>query len=200
MKKQIVIGTKNKDKLRELQKLLKGAGIRVLSLGDFPPCRDVKENGKTFEANARKKARVYSKHTGLLTLGDDSGLMVRALNGKPGVYSARFAWPGCSYSDNNKKLLRLMKGLKGGKRQAKFVCVAALYDKGKFVGLARGECAGQIARSLAGKNGFGYDPVFVPSGLKKTFAELLQAAKARVSHRGRALRAASKVIRRYVKS
>ena len=93
----MVIGTKNKDKLHELQALLKGKRVKVLSLRDFPRCPDVHEDGKTFEANARKKARFYSKHTKSLAIADDSGLMVSTLGGRPGVYSARFAGPGCTY-------------------------------------------------------------------------------------------------------
>ena len=106
---QIVLGTKNKDKLRELERLLRGSNVEVLSLADFTTCPDVHEDGRTFEANAKKKARFYSGRTGFLTLADDSGLVVPYLKGRPGVYSARFARPGCTYHDNNKKLLRLMK-------------------------------------------------------------------------------------------
>ncbi len=197
MKKQIVIGTKNKDKLRELQALLKGTGVNVLSLRDFPHCPEAHENGRTFEANARKKARLYSKHTKMLTIADDSGLMVSTLKGKPGVYSARFAGPGCNYEDNNRKLLRLLKNLPRSKRKAKFVCVIAIYDKGKFIKAVRGECRGSIAAEIKGKNGFGYDPVFIPEGFSKTYAELKPAAKNRVSHRGKALRAAVKEILAY---
>lgn len=196
MKKQIVLGTKNQDKLRELQRLLKGSGIEVLSLQDFPHCADVKEDGRTFEANARKKARVYSKHTRSLTLADDSGLMVNYLRGKPGVYSARFAGPGCTYHDNNQKLLRLLKKIPAARRVAKFVCVMALCDKGRLTQTVKGECWGKIAFSERGKNGFGYDPVFVPRGFSKTFAELKSHTKNRISHRGKALRAAIVMLRR----
>ena len=119
MNRRLVLGTKNKDKLRELRRLLGGSKIRVLSLSDFPECGDVVENGKTFEANARKKAGVYSRHTKCLTLADDSGLSVFALNGRPGVYSARFAGKGCQYQDNNRKLLRLLKKIPNPKRKAK---------------------------------------------------------------------------------
>ena len=108
MNSQLVLGTKNKGKLCELKHLLKGSKVEVLSLADFPECEDVVENGKTFEANAKKKASAYSRHTKSLTLADDSGLMVNCLNGRPGVYSARFAGEGCAYQDNNKKLLRLL--------------------------------------------------------------------------------------------
>jgi XTP/dITP diphosphohydrolase len=195
--KKIVLGTKNRGKLRELKSLLRGAKVRVLSLKNFPACRDVHENGRTFESNARKKAAFYSRHTKLPALADDSGLMVHPLNGKPGVYSARFAGSGCTYADNNRKLLRLLKGKKN--RRAKFVSVIAVYDKGKFIQAVKGECRGRIAFEEKGKNGFGYDPVFIPDGFSKTFAELPPRIKNKISHRGRALHLAKKVILGYFK-
>ena len=197
MKKKIVIGTKNKDKLRELRSLLRGRGVKILSLKDFRACPDVVEDGRTFAANAKKKARVYSKFTGMLTLADDSGLTVPALKGKPGVMSARFAGPGGTYADNNRKLLRLLKRRPVSRRGARFVCVIAIYDKGRFVDIVRGECRGRIALSPKGRNGFGYDPVFIPRGFSKTFAELAPAVKNRISHRGRALAAAKETILDY---
>lgn len=193
--KKIVIGTKNRDKRRELESLLKRSGIRVLTLADFPGCREAAETGRTFEANARIKSRVYSRHTRSLVLSDDSGLLVRALNGRPGVYSARFAGPGCSYEDNNRKVLRLLSRKRS--RRAKFVCAMALYDNGRFVAAVKGQCGGSIAGAPRGARGFGYDPVFVPNGLKKTFAELAPPEKNRISHRGKALRKAKKEILRY---
>ena len=197
-KRQLVLGTKNKDKLRELHHLLNGAEVKVLSLADFPECDDVVESGKTFEANAKKKAKVYSAHTGSLALADDSGLMVNFLNGKPGVYSARFAGDGCTYYDNNSKLLKLLNGIPPSRRRAKFVCVMALYDNGRLIKTVKGECRGSIALALRGKNGFGYDPVFIPDGSSKTFAELARLAKNRVSHRGKALRKAKTAILHYL--
>lgn len=198
--KQVVIGTKNKDKRKELQALLKRSGVKVLSLSDFPECRDVKETGKTFEANARLKAKYYARHTGLLTLADDSGLMVNCLNGKPGVYSARFAGPNCSYDDNNRKLLRLLKKVPAAKRTAKFVCIIAVYLGSKCLGVARGECRGSIAFEGRGKKGFGYDPVFIPKGYSKTYAQLTPAAKNKISHRGHALRGAKKIILKFYRT
>ena len=205
---QVVLATKNQDKLRELRRLLGGTKIKVLSLAGFPECPDVKETGKTFEANAKLKARFYSKHVGgLLALADDSGLTVNALNGRPGVYSARFACPGarfaqrstgtgpgCTYQDNNKKLLRLLKEVPLSKRGAKFVCVVALVKGRRCVGVVRGECRGRIAFSEKGRLGFGYDPVFIPKGSIRTFAEMAPHAKARVSHRGKAMRAAKRAL------
>ncbi len=194
---QIVLGTKNKDKRRELETLLAGSGIRVLTLADYPACREAVEDGRTFEANARKKSRHYSRHTKALTLADDSGLMVTALNGRPGVYSARFAGPGCTYADNNRKVLELLAKKKS--RRAKFVSAMALYDSGKFVAAVKGECRGKISEAARGSNGFGYDPLFVPDGMKKTFAELSSAQKNRISHRGKALRKARGEILSYLK-
>ena len=188
LKRLLVVGTKNEDKLREIRVLLKGLPFQALSLSDFPRCSEVLENGKTFAANADKKARQYSRHTRALTLADDSGLMVSALKGKPGVYSARFAGPGCTYRDNNRKLLRLLQKTPSSKRAAKFVCVMSLYENGRRVAAVRGECRGKIAFEERGKYGFGYDPVFVPKGHSKTFAEMGPHAKAGMSHRGRALR------------
>ncbi len=197
-KRQLVLGTKNKDKLRELKRLLGGSKVRVLCLSDFPECLDVHENGKTFEANATKTARFYSKHTKSSLLADDSGLMVEALNGRPGVYSSRFAGVGCRYGDNNKKLLRLLKKVPRSKRKAKFICVMALYDNGKLIKIFKEDCCGTIAFSEKGDNGFGYDPVFIPEGYSKTFAELSPITKNRISHRGKALRAAKKEILKYL--
>ena len=196
--KKLALGTKNKDKLREIKALLAGTKIEVLSLADFPECPEVVENKKTFAANAEKKARQYSKYTKALTLADDSGLMVSYLKGKPGVYSARFAGPGCTYHDNNRKLLRLLKKVPVSKRRAKFVCVMSIYDNGRRVNTVRGECQGKIAAEERGKHGFGYDPVFIPKGFQKTFAELSPKTKNQISHRAKALKAAKKVISQYI--
>ena len=196
---KLIIGTKNQDKLKEIKKLLAGAALEVLSLKDFPRCPDVVEDGRTFEANARKKAKIYSEVTGELTLADDSGLVVPSLNGRPGVYSARFAGEGCTYHDNNLKLLKLLADTQGTKRAAKFVCVMALYYKGRAAGVVRGECRGKIGFQERGRNGFGYDPVFIPNGFLKTFAELSPSIKNKTSHRGKALRAAKKAVLTFLK-
>lgn len=198
--RRLILGTKNEDKLKEIQRLLKGAKVRVLSLAHFPACKDVVENGKTFEANAKKKARVYSLHTRSLTLADDSGIMVNFLNGRPGIYSARFAGKNCNYRDNNKKLLRSLGDIPSQRRKAKFICVMALYDNGRLVNTVKGECRGVVAFEERGRNGFGYDPVFIPNGFSKTFAELSPSSKNRISHRGKALRAAKIAVLNYLKN
>jgi len=134
----------------------------------------------------------------MLTLADDSGLMVSYLKGKPGVLSARFAGRGCTYQDNNRKLLRMLKEVLAAKRGAKFVSVAAIYDNGRFVEAVKGECRGRIAFRERGKKGFGYDPVFVPAGFSRTFAELPPRIKNSISHRAKALWKARKVILKYL--
>lgn len=197
---KIVIASKNADKLREIRALFgKERGVEVLSLSDFPSCREVAENKTTFAGNAEKKAREYSRHTQSLTLADDSGLMVHFLNGRPGVYSARFAGENCTYADNNKRLLRLLKNVPPSKRGGTFVSVVSIYDNGRCVKTVRGECAGTIALEERGKKGFGYDPIFIPKGFKKTYAEMTPAEKNKISHRGRALQKARQAVLKYLK-
>ncbi len=199
MKNQtIVVATQNKDKCREIQSLLKDIKVRVMSLQDFPTSAKVVEDGATFEDNAEKKARVYSKRTRSLCIADDSGLMVNALKGEPGVYSARYAGKGCSYEDNNRKVLGALARTPWPKRTAKFVSVVSIYNNGIKIKTVRGECVGRIGFMLKGENGFGYDPIFIPKGSPKTYAELSSKDKNRISHRGRALRKAKIALARYL--
>ena len=191
---EIVISSRNAEKKRELKTLLKGLGIKILDLTDFPAAPKVKETERTFEANARLKALKIAKFTKRLTLADDSGLVVKALGGLPGIRSARFAGYKASYEDNNRKLLKLLEGVPRKKRGAKFISVVALADPGHVIGTARGETSGRITLRPKGTNGFGYDPVFFSPRFKKTFAELTASQKNSVSHRGRALKKARPVI------
>lgn len=199
VKRAVVLATKNEDKCRELQKLMRGTGIRVGSLAQFGRIASVREDGQTYEANAEKKARLYSVRTRSLVIADDSGLSVRALRGEPGVYSARYAGAGCTYADNNRKLLASLRDVAWPKRDATFVSVVSIYDAGRKVATVRGECRGRIGFIEKGTNGFGYDPVFHPAGSRKTYAEMTAAEKNRISHRGRALRRAVAVLKRYFK-
>lgn len=194
----IVLGSGNKDKARELQRLIKDLRIKVALIGEFGKIPRVVEDGRTFAANACKKARAYSKRNPHITLADDSGLCVHALNGKPGVYSARYAGPGCSYEDNNRKLLKALGDRPASRRKAKMVSVVALYRNGKKLGMVKGECYGRITTEIRGKHGFGYDPVFVPNGRSQTFAEMTPAQKNAVSHRSRALTQAKKLLRKLI--
>ncbi|MFA5338558.1 MAG: XTP/dITP diphosphatase [Candidatus Omnitrophota bacterium] len=192
---EIVISSRNKEKKRELKALLKGLGIKVLDLNDFPGAPKVKETGKTFEANARLKALKIAKYTKRLVMADDSGLAVKALGGRPGVRSARFAGNKADYEGNNRKLLRLLESVPGNKRGAKFVSVVAIAGPDGIKGIVRGECSGRITFEPKGANGFGYDPVFFSPEFKKTFAELSASQKNSISHRGRALKKARTIIR-----
>jgi len=193
---EIVISSRNNGKKRELKSLLKGLAIRVLDLNDFPAAPKVKERGKTFEENASAKAIKIAKFTKRLALADDSGLEVEALGGRPGVYSARFAGNNATDEANNRKLLKALAGVPKPKRKAKFICVIALADKDKLAGLVRGEYRGRITFEPEGKNGFGYDPIFFSPKHNKTFAQLSPGEKNAVSHRGKALRKAKKLIDR----
>lgn len=186
---EIVLATRNSDKIREINNIMKG--IKFLSLKDFP---EIKEDGKTLRQNAIHKAEMIANHTGKIALADDSGLEVDALGGMPGVMSARFAGEKVSYTENNRKLLELMKGV--SKREAKFRCVMALACPGTKTIVREGICRGRIAKKSRGTHGFGYDPLFIVSGYNKTFAELLPSVKNSISHRAKALEKLYKVLKK----
>ena len=191
---ELVVATKNKKKFTEIKELLKDTSLKIKSLLDFPNAPRIKETGKTFKENAVKKALVIACYTGSLTLGEDSGLQVKALGGRPGVYSSRFS--GAKKDDvlNNKKVLRLMGRLPLTKRKARYVCSVALADKNGVIAIKEGTCYGKIDFAPKGTNGFGYDPIFIVRGFKKTFGQLSSATKHRLSHRGRALKKIKKDI------
>jgi len=197
MKRQLVLATRNQHKKRELQELMAGMEVEILTLEDVDPVPEVEEDGDTFEANAVKKAYETARATGILCLADDSGLEVDALQGRPGVYSARFAGEHASDEENNIKLLKLLESVPDEERTARFVSVIAICDAQGYVRTVRGECAGTIARVPAGSGGFGYDPLFIPHGYKQTYAQLSAAEKNRISHRGAALAKALPVLKEY---
>ncbi|MDD5427650.1 MAG: RdgB/HAM1 family non-canonical purine NTP pyrophosphatase [Candidatus Omnitrophica bacterium] len=196
--RQLVIATKNDKKLYELRRYLKGISARVVSLKEFKHTPRIVENGKTFKANAIKKALTVSKFTGGLAVGDDSGLVVKALGGAPGVKSSRFAGSGKSDKQNNKKLLKLLADVPPAKRQAKFVCAVAICDNGKIVKVLEESCAGVIAFSEKGGYGFGYDPLFLIPKYKETFGELGLKVKDRMSHRSKALKKVREFLKKYL--
>lgn len=185
---KLVIATRNAHKLEEIQAIFDFTNLEVLSAFDFPEIPDVIEDGETLEENAAKKATEIAAATGCWTLADDSGLEVDALDGAPGVYSARYAGEHGSYADNNVKLLRELADKED--RSARFRTVIALSDPEGNVKLVSGECVGVIIEEGRGANGFGYDPLFVPNGYSETFAELSSEVKNRISHRANALRKA----------
>jgi XTP/dITP diphosphohydrolase len=184
----LLLATRNPDKVAEIREILNEPGLRIQSLLDFPSLPTIIEDGKTFEENALKKAREAFERTQLPALADDSGLEVLYLNNKPGVFSARYAGENATYADNNKKLLRTLRGTLPDQRKAQFRCVVAFVGHG-VEKIAQGVCPGAIAEEPRGEGGFGYDPIFIPDGFELTFAELPPDMKNKISHRGKALAA-----------
>jgi len=195
---ELIVATKNKKKLGEIKAILKIPHLKITSLANYPKSPRIVENGNTFEANAIKKAVNIARFTGKLTMGEDSGLCIDALSGAPGVYSSRFSGKGKSDNQNNLKVLRLLNGVVLHKRKAHYVCAIALADKRGLVGVAGGKCDGVIALEMKGSSGFGYDPMFLIPKYKKTFAQLGERIKHKMSHRFRALGKAKKIIQKYV--
>ncbi len=192
-----VLASKNTKKLNELRRILKPLGINVLGEGEngikFP---EVEENGQTFEENSMIKAQSACKSCGLPTIADDSGLCVDALNGAPGIYSARFAGEGHNDDDNNSKLLELMHNVPNNERTARFVCVVSCcFPDGRSF-TVRGECEGIIAHELEGDGGFGYDPLFLVNGV--SFGKLTAEEKDALSHRGKALKLFAEKVKDYI--
>lgn len=185
--KRIVLATKNQGKIKEMRALLAPLDIEVLSLADFEPIEDAKENGTTFQDNALIKARYYYEHTHVACLADDSGLEVDALDGRPGVYSARYSGENATDATNNAKLLDEMTDVAEDNRTARFRCSMALVD-GDTVLTADGVCEGVILCELRGEGGFGYDPLFFVPRYDRTLAELTSDEKNAISHRGHAVR------------
>lgn len=195
---QLVIATRNKKKLTEIKDILKGIKLDLFSLGDYKDAPRVLENGRSFQENAVKKAVKLARWTGKLCLGEDSGLCVEALDGAPGIYSARFSGKDKSDLKNNLKLLKLLNGLPFAKRKAHYVCAVALADKDGLLGVVEGSCSGLIASAPAGQAGFGYDPLFYIPKYKKTFAQLGEKIKHKMSHRYHALKKARRIIEKYI--
>jgi XTP/dITP diphosphohydrolase len=186
---EIVLATRNKNKIEEIRRITAGLPISILSLNNFPACADVVEDQDTFEGNAVKKAVQICVCTGKPALADDSGLEVQALGGAPGVFSARYAGGegGVDYAENNKKLLDELADVPNTRRSARFVCCLALAFPDGMVKTFFGFVSGQIIREPRGTNGFGYDPIFIPEGFSRTFAEMPGEEKNKLSHRGKAI-------------
>lgn len=186
--KEMVIATKNKGKVKEFEALFERYGIKITSLLDInEPIPDIEETGTTFKENARLKAEGIAKVLNVPVVADDSGLAVDALEGRPGVYSARYAGEPTDDMKNYEKLLDELKDVPDTERTARFICVLALAIPGKETIFTEGTCEGTIAHEPKGTNGFGYDPVFIPEGYDCTMAQLEQSEKNRISHRYHAL-------------
>lgn len=192
---RLVLASRNRHKLLELHTFLQELPVEVVSVDDVHPGLVLVEDGPTFADNALKKARAVFEGTRSPALADDSGLEVFYLNGRPGVRSARYAGNCATDDENNEKLLREMRGVPARRRRAQFRAVLALVGPG-FEEVATGICQGLLAEASCGTNGFGYDPIFVPDGLDKTYAQLTQEEKNRISHRSRAFAALRDILRR----
>ena len=192
----VVAATQNKHKIKEIDAITRPFGFELKTLSEVGLSDiDVVEDGETFEENSYKKAMEIHKACGFTTLADDSGLMVDALSGAPGVYSARFAGEDGNDRLNNEKLLSMLAGLAPSEKTARFVSVITMVFSEDDVLSARGECEGYMISAPAGDNGFGYDPLFVPLGYDRTFAELSAEEKNRISHRANALHVLSELLK-----
>src|SRR5215216_3875044 len=193
---ELLVATNNKGKVRELSQLLSDFPLRLRLLEEFPGLTEAEETGATFAENATLKALHYSAHGGPLTLSDDSGLVVDALNGAPGVRSARYAGREATYAERMSKLIGELDATGDEERRARFVCVIAVADPSAgTLHTFEGACEGRIARAPRGTGGFGYDPLFIPDGHDRTFGELPAEIKHILSHRARALEQAVRHLR-----
>jgi len=196
---KIVLATKNLHKIEEIQHAIENFGIELLSLLDFPNMPDVVEDGLCLEENSLKKAKEISIFTGFTALADDTGLEVDALGGAPGVFSARYAGIEADYSANNIKLLKEIQQIAHPWRTARFRCVMTLYGQ-NILEVAEGRLEGHIIDNNKGKNGFGYDPIFVPKGYTITLAEMSMEEKNAISHRGQAVNKMAVIIKKLIKN
>ena len=196
---KLILASRNKKKLGELQELLGDLGIELSDLSPYSNAPEVEETGSTFEENARLKATTIARALGEWTLGEDSGLVVPALGGEPGVYSARWAGKQGDDAANNAKLLTALAGKTLAERAAYYVSTAALSDpKGNVVAVVEGQCRGRIIEDFRGEGGFGYDPLFLIPEYHSTFGELSSTVKHALSHRGRAIGRLRPAIRKYL--
>jgi len=195
---EIVVATRNEGKLREIEAILAGYPVRLLSLKDFPAVPEIPEDGATFAENAAQKARTVSRLTGRVAIADDSGLTVDALQGRPGVYSSRYAGENATDEDRYRRLLKEMETIPDGKRQGAFVCAAAVASPSGETEVVESQIPGSIAFQPQGRYGFGYDPVFFVAELGRTVAELEPELKNRISHRAGALEKLKQILPRFI--
>lgn len=184
----LLLATSNRHKVEEFHTIFADLPFQLLTLADVPAVEDVEETGTTFRENAELKARAYAHMTGLLSLADDSGLEIDALNGAPGVYSARFAGRETPYAERFRLILKQLQGLPPEQRTARFRCVISVADPSGLCRSVEGTVEGIIADAPRGEHGFGYDPIFFVPELGQTYAELASDTKNHISHRGRAAR------------
>lgn len=196
---RIVLASNNKNKIKEMKSILAREGIdaEVLSLHDIGYTDDIVEDGNTFEENALIKSQTVAR-LGYIGVADDSGLCVDALDGAPGIYSARYAGEPCDHQKNNEKILKALEAVEDSGRTAAFVSVIACSFPNGVSFTVRGECKGRMLKAPVGDGGFGYDPLFCPDGFEETFSQLSFDQKNKISHRGRALEAFAKLFPDYL--
>jgi XTP/dITP diphosphohydrolase len=193
--KTVIFATGNQNKLREIREIMADIpDVRIISMKEAGIEADIVEDGDTFEENARIKAEAVSGLSGEIVLADDSGLVIDALNGEPGIFSARYMGEETSYHIKNNELVRTLEGVPDEERTARFVCAVAAAVPGKKTYVVRGVMEGSIGYEEKGANGFGYDPIFFLPSYGKTSAEIPPEEKNRISHRGKALRAVREVL------
>jgi len=183
---RLILATRNNHKIKEIKSILNDLNIDILTLTDIDSNIVLREDGTSFEENALQKARAVYNATGILSMADDSGIEVFYLNNRPGVFSSRYSGENATDEMNNKKLLSELLGVPPRRRRAQYRCVVALVGK-NIEKLTEGKCTGRITEQPRGRNGFGYDPIFIPDGYEKTFGELDPAEKNRISHRAQAI-------------
>ena len=192
---QLLVATTNRDKIREIRSLLADTPVDLLTLSDVPPVAEPEETGETFQENARLKARYYAAHSGMLTVAEDSGLVVDGLDGEPGVRSARFLRPDASYPERFAAIFDRLAQNPDQPRTARFVCAVTVVDGDRIVFETIGTVEGTIASAASGGRGFGYDPIFFYPPYKATLAEVDEEQKLAIAHRGQAFRALAEWIR-----
>ena len=197
-KRQLLIGTGNRDKGKEIETILRGLPLQIVYASDFPDLFPPEEVGASYVEIARQKALYYYERTQIPCVADDSGLEVDALEGRPGIWSAHYAGPTATYRDNNEKLLRELEGIPWHERTARYRCCAVFVSAPDHCVHEEGIVEGHISVAPFGENGFGYDPLFVPEGYGKTFAEMAEKIKHALSHRGNAFRRLRKHIEQWL--
>jgi len=194
---ELVLATRNRDKIKEIKEFFKDLNLKIFSIEDFKDIPEIKENGNSFVENSLKKARTVRDYTNRLSLSDDSGLVVFALNGRPGIHSSRYAGEKATYEDNINKLLKEMSDITD--RKAKFVCVVSIVTPEGEEHILTGEIEGEILKEKRGESGFGYDPVFFVREYNMTFAEMSMELKNKISHRAIALSKAREFLMSLIK-
>jgi XTP/dITP diphosphohydrolase len=195
---EIVVATRNPGKLKEIEAILAAYPVRLLSLNEFPGVPEIREDGVTFAENAAQKARTVSRLTGRIAIADDSGLTVDALQGRPGVFSSRYAGEKATDEDRYRKLLKEMESIPNGNRAGAFVCAAAVASPSGDTEVVESQIRGAIAFEPRGQYGFGYDPIFFLAEFGRTIAELEPELKNRISHRAQALEKLKQILPRFI--